>query len=65
MDTPAKSCSAFRIPGVRCPNKVVATITLPVPGGTIRGHTCQAHGEIVRRMVRDEAERRSAAGARV
>lgn len=61
MTTPIpvhKTCTALQSSTVRCPHKVVVTISLPVPGGTIRGASCQSHVEVVRRMVQEEAERR-------
>ena len=55
-----KTCVAPKTSTTSCPNKVVVTISLPVPGGTIRGFSCSVHVEVVRQIVRDEAARRLA-----
>jgi hypothetical protein len=59
--TAPKTCVAPKTSTTDCPGKVVAIISLPVPGGTIRGASCGAHIEVVRAIVRDEAARRIAA----
>ena len=53
-----KPCIAPESTSAPCPRPSVVTVSLHVPGGTIRGGSCGRHVEVVQRMVREEAARR-------
>lgn len=50
--------STAEIVAALCDRRSVVIVKERVPGGTLKGHACLSHVDLVKRMVRDEAAKR-------